>query len=350
MRAAIFDFDGVLVDSEPLHFAAMRAALVPEGFEITHRGVLHVLHRLRRLGGDPPGLRPARDRPRRPTVSPRRPDGSGPASRRSSRTCASFRAPASSCARWPRRCRVAIASGALHHEIEEILAAGGLRDAFTAIVGAEDAPRTKPDPAPYLEAARLLRPRRPRPPPAGLPRLRGFGGGRGRRARRRHEGGGGDHQLPGGEAPLGAPRVSFPGRREERPQALLAAELLSDRRCPRASWTRATSSASRSTGTSSGARAWPAACPGARRDGRVWARLITALLLQDGALPVVGYRQNRGRALALQQKLQDLYGGPVQIVEGDIGEAESAAATWTPRSTSRASSTASSLSSAIRRG
>jgi NAD(P)-dependent dehydrogenase (short-subunit alcohol dehydrogenase family) len=49
---------------------------------------------------------------------------------------------------------------------------------------------------------------------------------------------------------------------------------------------------------------------------------ITALLLQDGALPVVGYRQNRGRALALQQKLQDLYGGPVQIVEGDIGEAD----------------------------
>jgi len=48
----------------------------------------------------------------------------------------------------------------------------------------------------------------------------------------------------------------------------------------------------------------------------------TALLLQDGALPVVGYRQNRGRALALQQKLQDLYGGPVQIVEGDIAEPE----------------------------
>jgi NAD(P)-dependent dehydrogenase (short-subunit alcohol dehydrogenase family) len=49
---------------------------------------------------------------------------------------------------------------------------------------------------------------------------------------------------------------------------------------------------------------------------------VTALLLQEGALPVVGYRQNRGRALALQQKLQDLYGGPVQIVEGDIGDAD----------------------------
>lgn len=47
---------------------------------------------------------------------------------------------------------------------------------------------------------------------------------------------------------------------------------------------------------------------------------VTALLLQEGALPVVGYRANRGHALALQQKLQDLYGGPVQLVEGDVAD------------------------------
>jgi NAD(P)-dependent dehydrogenase (short-subunit alcohol dehydrogenase family) len=47
---------------------------------------------------------------------------------------------------------------------------------------------------------------------------------------------------------------------------------------------------------------------------------LTALLLQEGALPVVGYRSNRGRALVLQQKLQDLYGGPVTLVEGDIAD------------------------------
>lgn len=45
---------------------------------------------------------------------------------------------------------------------------------------------------------------------------------------------------------------------------------------------------------------------------------ITALLLHDGALPVVAYRANRGRALAFQQKLQDLYGGPVTLVEADV--------------------------------
>jgi pteridine reductase len=47
---------------------------------------------------------------------------------------------------------------------------------------------------------------------------------------------------------------------------------------------------------------------------------VTALLLQEGALPVVAYRSNRGRALAFQQKVQDQYGGPVALVEADVGE------------------------------
>jgi len=47
---------------------------------------------------------------------------------------------------------------------------------------------------------------------------------------------------------------------------------------------------------------------------------ITAMLIREGALPVVGYRSNRGRALMFQQQMQDLYGGPVQMVEGDVTE------------------------------
>jgi pteridine reductase len=47
---------------------------------------------------------------------------------------------------------------------------------------------------------------------------------------------------------------------------------------------------------------------------------ITALLVQDGAIPLVGYRSNRGNALAFQQKIQDLYGGLVHLVEGDVAE------------------------------
>ena len=48
---------------------------------------------------------------------------------------------------------------------------------------------------------------------------------------------------------------------------------------------------------------------------------LTALLLGEGALPVVGYRSRRGHALAMQQKLQDLYGGPITIVQGDVADA-----------------------------
>ena len=49
---------------------------------------------------------------------------------------------------------------------------------------------------------------------------------------------------------------------------------------------------------------------------------ITALILQDGAIPVVGYRSNKGNALAFQQKVQDLYGGLVHLVEGDVADPE----------------------------
>jgi NAD(P)-dependent dehydrogenase (short-subunit alcohol dehydrogenase family) len=49
---------------------------------------------------------------------------------------------------------------------------------------------------------------------------------------------------------------------------------------------------------------------------------VTALLLQDGALPVVAYRSNRGRAMLSQQRLQDLYGGPVTLVQADVATPE----------------------------
>jgi pteridine reductase len=49
---------------------------------------------------------------------------------------------------------------------------------------------------------------------------------------------------------------------------------------------------------------------------------IAALLVQDGAIPVVGYRSNRGNALAFQQRVQDLYGGLVHLVEGDVSQPE----------------------------
>jgi pteridine reductase len=47
---------------------------------------------------------------------------------------------------------------------------------------------------------------------------------------------------------------------------------------------------------------------------------VVALLVEDGAIPVVGYRSNKGNALAFQQKVGDLYGGLVHLVEGDLAD------------------------------
>ena len=160
LRAAVFDFDGVIVDSEPLHFRSLRDALRGEGVEITEEDYLeHLLayddREAIRLALEHHGERadPARvDRVEALKVEtfarliPEVPVFEG--------ACDLVRA-------LEKAMPIAIASGARHDEVDAILRGVGLRDAFSAIVGAEDAERAKPDPAPYLEAARRLGARTP---------------------------------------------------------------------------------------------------------------------------------------------------------------------------------------------
>jgi beta-phosphoglucomutase len=54
---------------------------------------------------------------------------------------------------------IAIASGALRHEIDEIVEAAGLATFFSTIVASGDTPESKPSPAPYLLAFERLRER-----------------------------------------------------------------------------------------------------------------------------------------------------------------------------------------------
>jgi beta-phosphoglucomutase len=155
LRAAVFDFDGVIVDSEPLHFRSLHDALAEDGVFITREeywGVYlayddreAVRLALERHGEPAPPERLARVEQAKASLFaaliPGIPvfDGAPQLVR-------------ALAAEMP----VAIASGAKHDEIDAILTGLGLRDAFSAVVGADDVARTKPDPAPYLEAARLL--------------------------------------------------------------------------------------------------------------------------------------------------------------------------------------------------
>jgi beta-phosphoglucomutase len=154
-RAAVFDFDGVIVDSEPLHYRALRDALQPEGVAISEEEYRHIYlayddREAIRLALERHGERTDRERMERVEA-------------RKVRHFAEMipEIPVFPGARdlvcgLAEEIPLAIASGARHGEIEAILGGLGLRGAFGAIVGAEDAGRTKPDPAPYLEAARRL--------------------------------------------------------------------------------------------------------------------------------------------------------------------------------------------------
>src|SRR5688500_5762347 len=52
---------------------------------------------------------------------------------------------------------IAIASGALRHEIDEIVDAAGLASLFATVVASGDTPESKPSPAPYRLAFERLR-------------------------------------------------------------------------------------------------------------------------------------------------------------------------------------------------
>ena len=165
LRAAVFDFDGVIVDSEPLHYRSLRDALRPEGVEISEAEYLQVYlayddREAIRLALEHHGQ--STDPARRERIEARKVETFA----RLIPEIPVFDGVRDLVRALEAEMPLAIASGARHDEVDAILRGVGLRDAFEAIVGAEDAERTKPDPAPYLEAARRLAARTPGLAPA----------------------------------------------------------------------------------------------------------------------------------------------------------------------------------------
>jgi beta-phosphoglucomutase-like phosphatase (HAD superfamily) len=155
VRAAIFDYDGVIANSEPLHFVALRDTLQEDGVRITE----DEYYRLYLAYDDRGALRLALEHHGVPFDAER-------VDRLARRKAVIFEKLLPTVPFFPgvpalvrtlaAEVPLAIASGARREEIEAILTAGGLRDAFAAIVGADDVVRGKPDPEPYLTAAARL--------------------------------------------------------------------------------------------------------------------------------------------------------------------------------------------------
>lgn len=152
LRAIIFDFDGVIADTEPLHFAALQRVLV--GIDIT---LTEAEYYADYLGFDDRGcfleaLR-AHKREASPALVGELMDRKAQAYLAAIRDhLAIFPGVRELVHDAAARVPLAIASGALRNEIEVILEEAGLRKAFCHITSAEDVMRGKPAPDPFLHA------------------------------------------------------------------------------------------------------------------------------------------------------------------------------------------------------
>ncbi len=161
IRAVVFDFDGVIANSEPLHFRAYRDVLVERGLTLTERDYYD-----RYLGYDDIGAFRAIAGDNGTTFTEA--DIADLVARKAVRLEALEKAQSvlfpgarEAILRMAAAFPVAIASGALKPEILRVLDHEGLRDVFPIVVSAEDTPASKPDPAPYLLAVEHLKVRVP---------------------------------------------------------------------------------------------------------------------------------------------------------------------------------------------
>jgi beta-phosphoglucomutase len=157
VRGIVFDLDGVLVDSEPVHEVALRAAVESLGMTLSRdvfvarcvgRGDDACLRSIAALHGrvlddaDLDLLRHRKVEAFEAALARRAPPGHAGAA--GLVLAAGERAPTGVC------------SGSRRREVLPLLRSLGVHDALDAIVTADEVPQPKPDPAGYLLAARRL--------------------------------------------------------------------------------------------------------------------------------------------------------------------------------------------------
>ena len=153
--AVVFDFDGVLADSEPLHLAACQEVFGSLGITLTREE-----YYARYLGYDDETMFRvlAQDRgwvPDASQVNALIAQKARVFDELIDRTEVLFPGAADCIERLAGEFPLAIASGALRHEIEMILRRARLDRHFKFIVASGDTPNSKPAPDPYARAAQL---------------------------------------------------------------------------------------------------------------------------------------------------------------------------------------------------
>lgn len=162
IRAVVFDFDGVLANSEPLHFRGYRDVLAPRGIDLTEAA-----YYANYLGYDDIGAFRAIGDDTGVTFTDE--DIADLVASKAVRleeleksASVLFPGAREAIERMAAAGPVAIASGALRTEILRVLNHEGLRSHFPIVVSAEDTSASKPDPAPYLLAVERLASTHPR--------------------------------------------------------------------------------------------------------------------------------------------------------------------------------------------
>jgi len=156
LRAVIFDFNGIIVDDEPIHFELFRKVFAEEGIDLSKDAYYE-----RYLGYDDRGAfsygYQEHQRPLSHDKLVELIDRKALYYQEAIRNhVAIFPGVKALVADLANNLPLAVASGALRHEIETILTTAGLIDHFTAIVSAEDVERGKPEPDIFLKALAAL--------------------------------------------------------------------------------------------------------------------------------------------------------------------------------------------------
>ena len=156
IRALLFDFDGVLVDSERLHLEMFRCVLAEKGLSLSEEDYFE-----RYLGLDDRGCFEAVYRDRGLEPDPQEWERLIRLKHQYFMEESAKRAPflpgaQEVISKAAGRFFLAIVSGALRAEVEMALVSGGWKDKFSVIVAAEDVKQGKPHPEGFLKALRVL--------------------------------------------------------------------------------------------------------------------------------------------------------------------------------------------------